>query len=986
MGFVLQPGSPGWERVLSAGTSDQVSFQNHITIALCLFASAGLSAQTATVAASASTYPASAGQLTLVVTMDYASVSAPVALGFSIDLPPGWALVGSSGANVPSVRPQPGDSGTLEFAYTSIPVARAVFSVVLSHPAGLSGNQVIKASGLYRTPLRTLSVPDLVLVSEAASPVITRQPSGGSVVQGQPFSLSVAASGGPSVSYQWSRNGVAIDGATSAVLNLGAVSASSAGSYGVVVSNAAGRVSSTAAVLSVTSEVVLPVVTTQPASQSVTAGSPVTLFVVAGGSAPLSYQWFKDGATLPGATDAALVFPGVFASSAGTYSVVVANAGGTYASAPAVLSVTAGVSAPSISAGPVSRSVETGSPVTFSVTASGSSPLSYQWRRNGIGISGATGSLLVLGSVASASAGNYDVVVSNAAGSASSAVAVLTVVAAALPVITAQPASQAVPAGGSATLSVTATGSAPLAYQWRRDGETIAGATGPSFLLSSVSAASAGSYSVLVSNSAGSISSRPAVVSVVPATGRTGAFLGNFSGDAGSFALWVRPDRTAVFLGFLKAGGRALLNRAAEIGADGSFQFPIEIFPAGGPATGVSGVISADGSVTGAIAGSGVAISAAARAAGASTAALAGYYASGEPNGSSVAHTILGAAGESYVLIVTDSGAEAGRGTAGSDGAVSISTGPSTVAGSVQGEGSTLILSARRDSGASVSFVGANDERRTSRERLINLSTRSDTTGAEGNALIVGFLIGGAAPKRVLVRAIGPSLAPFGVGGAMAAARLEVFRGQTSLAVSDAWGAGSGAPAVAAAAARLGAFTLEAASRDAAVLVELPPGAYTAVMTGPGQAGGVGLIEVYDADESPSAVQRIGNLASRGLAGRGDRTLTVGFVVGGTVPKRVLIRGSGPALAEFGVTGALRDPRLEIYRDGSLVGRNDNWDEVGAGVSIAAASAAVGAFPLRPGGRDAAIILNLFPGAYTAQLSGADDQAGTALVEVYELP
>ncbi|MFM8334228.1 MAG: hypothetical protein ACKODK_01570, partial [Opitutaceae bacterium] len=231
-----------------------------------------------------------------------------------------------------------------------------------------------------------------------------------------------------------------------------------------------------------------------------------------------------------------------------------------------------------------------------------------------------------------------------------------------------------------------------------------------------------------------------------------------------------------------------------------------------------------------------------------------------------------------------------------------------------------------------------------------------------------------------------PSLAPFGVAGAMPAARLELFRAQTSLAVSNDWGSASGASAVAAAAARLGAFALDAASRDAAVLVELTPGAYTAVMTGQGSAGGVGLVEVYDADETALAAQRIGNLASRGLAGSGDRTLTVGFVVGGTMPKRVLVRGVGPALTAFGVTGALADPRLEVYREGSVIGRNDKWEDGAAGGAIAAASASVGAFALAAGSRDAAIILNLFPGAYTAQVSGAGDQTGTALVEVYEVP
>ncbi len=101
--------------------------------------------------------------------------------------------------------------------------------------------------------------------------------------------------------------------------------------------------------------------------------------------------------------------------------------------------------------------------------------------------------------------------------------------------------------------------------------------------------------------------------------------------------------------------------------------------------------------------------------------------------------------------------------------------------------------------------------------------------------------------------------------------------------------------------------------------------AHTAVVIRQGTAGGVGLVEVYDADETSLAPQRIGNLASRGLAGSGDRTLTVGFVVGGAVPERVLVRGIGPALTAFGVGGALGDPRLEVFRDGNALGRNADW-------------------------------------------------------------
>ena len=169
--------------------------------------------------AASTTYPATAGQVTLSVSINYASAAAPTAIGFTVDLPTGWSLVSMGGSNVPEIRPRSGDVGTLEFAYTSFPAGSAAFSLVVSHPAGLSGNQTIRGSGLYRTPLRNLSVPDIVLVSDASPPVITRQPAGMSVAAGQAVSLMVEASGSPVLTYQWRRDGVALTGATAADRN-----------------------------------------------------------------------------------------------------------------------------------------------------------------------------------------------------------------------------------------------------------------------------------------------------------------------------------------------------------------------------------------------------------------------------------------------------------------------------------------------------------------------------------------------------------------------------------------------------------------------------------------------------------------------------------------------------------------------------------------------------------------------------------------------
>lgn len=171
---------------------------------------------------------------------------------------------------------------------------------------------------------------------------------------------------------------------------------------------------------------------------------------------------------------------------------------------------------PTIGTQPASLSVAVGAAASFSVTASGTAPLTYQWRKGGSAISGATSASYSIAAVASTDAGSFDVVVSNSAGSATSSVATLTVtgVAATAPSITTQPLSQTANVGGAVSFTVAATGTSPLSYQWRKDGTAISGATGASYTIASVASGDAGSYSVLVSNSAGSVTSSSASLTV----------------------------------------------------------------------------------------------------------------------------------------------------------------------------------------------------------------------------------------------------------------------------------------------------------------------------------------------------------------------------------------------------------------------------------------------------------------------------------------
>lgn len=378
------------------------------------------------------------------------------------------------------------------------------------------------------------------------------------------------------------------------------------------------------------------------------------------------------------------------------------------------------------------------------------------------------------------------------------------------------------------------------------------------------------------------------------------------------------------------------------------------------------------------------------------TQSFAGLYESSSLNSATGATTsIVGTTGKVYVLSSTTNGVAGGAGTVTANGTFTLTTKQNTtIQGDVDAATTTVSGTIILPDGKQETFAGlAADTLRT--DRLINLSTRAKTTaGQSGGNLIAGFVIGGSAPKPVLIRGIGPGLAAYGVTDALADPRLRLFNAAGNLVQeNDNWG---GTPELAAAMNRVGGFPLAANSADAAILATLAPGAYTVHVTDHGQAG-VALAEIYDASENPnSEYQRLINISSRGPVTAGDGVLIGGFIVTGNKPKRVLVRGIGPGLAAYGVSGSLADPVLKVFRStGALVAQNDNWQTPAiAGDGQAAATAAeittantgTGAFPLTAASKDAALIVTLAPGAYTAHVSSANATAGTALIEIYEIP
>lgn len=258
-----------------------------------------------------------------------------------------------------------------------------------------------------------------------------------------------------------------------------------------------------------------PDILAHPAARTNEAGTTATLSVAVSGSVPFTYQWFRDGILVVGETASTLTLDCVTLNDAGLYSVVVSNALGSITSGGARLTVVA-PTPPTLTQQPQDLTVPYGATATFSAAATGSSPLSYQWRKDGTNLDGETYSTLTLYSLTPAQSGLYSVVISNSVGLVASSNALLTVCAALPPSITQQPTNLTVRWDVSATFTVTATGTSPLRYQWRKDGTNLAGKTYQSLTLNDLTTNQTGLYSVVVSNLAGSVASSNALLIVLP--------------------------------------------------------------------------------------------------------------------------------------------------------------------------------------------------------------------------------------------------------------------------------------------------------------------------------------------------------------------------------------------------------------------------------------------------------------------------------------
>jgi hypothetical protein len=349
-----------------------------------------------------------------------------------------------------------------------------------------------------------------VITPAPGLPTITNQPASQTVTAGQIATFNVTATGIGPLIYQWYKGGAAVAGATSSTYTTPPTANADSGSlFTVTVTNAAGTVTSTPATLTV---ITAPIIVTPPANQTVSAGQTASFTVVATGTAPITYQWFKNGTAIGGATSSSYTTPTTVAGDSGSlFTVTATNTAGTATSTPATLTVT---TAPVITSQPVNQTVNAGQTATFNVAAAGTGPLTYQWFKGGVAIGGATSSAYTTPAAVVGDSGSiFTVTVTNTAGSVTSAPASLTVNTP--PVITNQPANQTVNPGQTATFSVTATGSAPLTYQWFKGGAAIGGATSSSYTTPVTALTDSGSvFTVTVTNPAGTATSSPASLTV----------------------------------------------------------------------------------------------------------------------------------------------------------------------------------------------------------------------------------------------------------------------------------------------------------------------------------------------------------------------------------------------------------------------------------------------------------------------------------------
>ena len=824
-----------------------------------------------------------------------------------------------------------------------------------------------------------------------------------------------------------------------------------------------------------------PKIVSQPQSLSAPLNSSVRFNVIA--SYSTGYQWQFNGVNIPGATSSSLTLNNVQQSQSGVYTVVV-NTSGSYqlTSAPATLTV-GSIALPVVTSNPKSQSVVAGSAVTLTTNASGVG-LTYQWLYDGTLIAGATASSYTINSSTTANAGNYQVVITDSAGSTTSAIACLGVSSnpTASKYLSSWSSSSPLPA---TTLYTSAAYDGVNFLVVGTDGTLLSSSNGnswtklpsaPGRLNSLVYAGQ--QYGIIGVGDNGVINSysEPNLGGAPQASGTTSLLTGfafsptrmvavGYNGTVVTspyqYALWtsgfsgVNQNLNAVAYGngtfvAVGLGGTILTSPDGLLWSQQSNGSSTDLYSI---AFGPAGFVAIGGSTTGVIYTSPDGITWTQQTSPTSSTLIRVIYANGvyvavgslgaiatsvdggftwATSNTGTTNTLEGVAyGNNQYIAVGNSGVEVISSqsptaapiiinqplsaTVPSNASVTLTASAtggglsyqwyfngkaiesattstytiSSVTAATSGMYSVTVSNSLGSVSSNAAIVGIPNP-----GRLVNLSVLS-MDGPGSQLLTIGFVTGGAGTfgqQQLLIRGSGPALSAYGVANVLYDPVLTVFDSSSkSIASNDNWGTPSTNVAIINSAdSATGAFAYNpTTSLDAALVSSLPVGAYTAQVAGKGTATGNVLAEVYDDTPSGSytvSVPRLINISCLEQVASGG-TLTAGFVVGGTTAVRVLIRASGPTIsaAPFNVFGTMPDPKLTVYDvNQNILITNAGW---AGNTAIAAAASQVGAFPFANStSKDSAVLMTLNPGNYTVQASSASGVAGVTLIEVYEVP
>ena len=819
-------------------------------------------------------------------------------------------------------------AATTDFSFTTTKQNQSItFAAIADQPAGvasltLSANAssalpvafaVVSGPATLNGPLLTFSGPGTVSVRASQSggdtfnpapevtrsfavaaaqvvtpPAIAQAPAGRTIVAGTALGLSVVATGVGPLSYQWFKDNTAIAGATGESFSIPVTTAADAGTYRVDVTNTAGTTRSTAAtvVIATVDRPSAPTIARQPGPQVAVLGGSATFSVSAAGAPAPTFQWRKNGLVLPGATNATFTLLPVLADALGAYDVVVTNPSGTLTSSLAPLTLVTAPVAPVITRQPANITAAAGRTVALTATGSATPAPSYQWRKDGVLLPGATAETLTFNSVQEAQAGKYTVTLTNSAGSVTSREALLRVPPrsyagqyfgtlgtggafalhiredhtgvflgyTATPRTVFQSTTFALDDRGNFQLTTTADRSftGAITAAGALTGTTTAA---PALALSATRTAATGPTQALAgfyATAAANLSSRTSAVAnatgqiflVTQAAATADAGLGTIdaagavrvttlaatavTGTADASTLTLRfpgPNGTIVFSGINEIGVTAadqrLLNNSTRARAgDGQVAIagfvitgeeskPVLIRAIGPTLTGfgVPGALAAPSLEL--FAGSTV------------LARNAGWAAGG------AAPAVAAAAARVAAFALDPTSADAALLTTLAPGAYTA------VINSADTRAGIGLVEVYDLSGASVG------------QRISNLSVRA-FAGTDADTLIVGVVVQGTVPKRLLIRAVGPTLAAFGVEGALARPLLTLFSGSTEIARNVGWSTSPDATQIATSAAQVGAFALPVGSADSALIINLAPGAYTSQVSAASGAPGVALVEIYE--------------------------------------------------------------------------------------------------------------------------------------------